>query len=72
MKMKYERILVYGLPRKVMSLTRVDKNEQIGLSSLLSGDTHFYKLIISDTKVELELGQSFQLKWELRENPAHD
>ena len=67
MKMKYERILVYGLPKKVISVTRVEKKQQIRVSSLVAGDTHFYKLVVSDTNVEIELNQEFELKWELQD-----
>lgn len=68
MKMKYERILIYGLPRKVSSLKRLDTNQDVRISSLISGDTAFYKLIVSDTNVDIELSESFQLKWELQES----
>ena len=66
--MKYERILVYGLPRKVISVKRVEKNQNVRVSSLVSGDTKFYKLIVSDTNVEIELNQAFELKWELADS----
>ena len=68
MKKKYERILVYGLPRKVDSVFRVDQNNRkIRGNSLVSGDTQFYKLVVSDTSVEIELEQSFELKWEFKD-----
>lgn len=67
MKMKYERILIYGLKGKVVSAVRSDRNEQVRVSSLAAGDTAYYKMILSDTNAEIEVNQSFELTWELQD-----
>ena len=63
MKMKYEKIFVYGLTTGDTKTFMRDGKTTVRGSNLLAGDTDYHKIIISDTSVEIGLSEAFTLSW---------